>query len=539
MKKMLYLTGSVRLWLVCILITLTGAAYPQDIVNGLPGENQGYLILNDKGNDISEWKISIYKIAKDSLDNHDTIPVDTLMIPKNYVRLDPSYWSTAHTEPMEKHFITVTGINSNGPNLESGPLKVTNGPWGGYYVCGKSCVGPTYAWTLLYADLNLANSGDQVYLHPYMIQDEEFGITAKTYQYMGETEYNNIWTAQYWTSYYQLTNEIYHIQQGDILIYSGVTSSDNYKDRDGLLLTGIVYAVRKTMGPWRGHEISHSYGLGYGTWCSQSLSYNMNMMNSNFQFYTLSEPPFGTPVPNLECAGYAEFNTPDFPEGGGTFIDCMSGVIDPYDSETDIHSFDSYLASANDCMDEANIGDFLDDPGITVNYDDKWPASVNRMFLIRVSDPTSTPIELIYDDMLDGNGDFKLKIFHTPKGLYKVLLVGENHQIFPLFVEVTDDVTNGYQMKNELEVSVSPNPATVATFSTTVTSAVDMVVDYEVYDANNVLRYTDQFSLTEGIPYTKLVDLAFVSRFPDGVIVHRFICPDATVKTFTSLKISN
>lgn len=536
MKKMLHLPGRIQLWLVCAITILTGVAYSQDIIRGVPGENQGYLILNDKGNDISEWKISIYKIAKDSLDNHDTIPVDTIVIPKNYIQLDPSYWSTAHTDPMEKHFITVTGVNTNGPNLETGPVKVTNGPWGGYYVCGKSCVGPTYAWTLLFADLEY--SVDYVYLAPYMVADEEFGITAKVYQYMGQTEYDNMWASQYWKSYYELSNELYHINQQDIIIYSNVSSADNYKDRDGLLLTGTVYAVRKTMGPWRGKEINHSYALGYGYWCSQSLTDAMNIMNLNFPFSNYTEPPFGTPLPNLACAGYAEYSTPGFPEGGGTFIDCMSGVIDPTFG-IDILNFDSYLAAAKDCMDEANIGDFLDDPGITVNYDDKWPASVNRMFLIRVSDPTSTPIELIYDDMLDGNGDFKLKIFNTPKGLYKVLLVGENHQIFPLFVEVTDDVTNGYQMKNELEVSVSPNPATVATFSTTVTSAVDMVVDYEVYDANNVLRYTDQFSLTEGIPYTKLVDLAFVSRFPDGVIVHRFICPDATVKTFTSLKVSN
>ena len=460
--------------------------------------------------------------------------------------MDSKYWDKNQLDSNTYYIYTLTGYKQDSNTDHFGPFYAPNFPPGSFERCHRTCDGTTYAYSL--TGFENYNGADWARLSNYYKYLANGQYETRVYEYMTVNQFNYIYStphaSNYWFNYYRLNSDFgWMVNSNQVLLLSNNNSNIQYKDRNGvLILDNTVYAVQKTMGKWRGPERFTDVLPNINAFCNPDFDFMVDKFNLLYPFSNYFEESTNNPMPLLSCDEPINNGMIDDidPDDGESFIDCLGVLIDPQ-SETDYTNFANYVAIIRDCIREQtgqSFGLYFDNPDISFNYAELWPNYIGKIILKQLEGEIE-PIELNYSEFFNENGVYIGQPFITPKGLYEVILVGENARMLTHLIELKENSINMWQQADFLNVNLFPNPITDHSYSLTLSSSNrDVAFTYNMYDANATLRESERFVLRAG-QTIQVTYNAFVNAYPDGIMTHQFIFDDGSQKTVTGLKVMN
>jgi hypothetical protein len=485
-----------------------GAITSENVINYLPYQADGFVVLNDLRNpDVVKWKVIVKERGEDATGGVTFTKVYTKASKtKNYFKIPEKYLT-------DNHFIKVKGKNDvDDVILNSDLFPIGPGPHR-YTACSKYCVGGTYAYKLdLSVNEGNSNSFVRVKSAVHPTTGEYF------YQYMSPSQFNS--SPQ--TTYYNVPCwSPYCTGIGTKIIkLNNVVSGDGYVDENNNTLTGTVYAVRKFLGDWQGSPLLESNELAAGpSLCAQTTAFFINQVNAGADFA-------GRPL--LSCNGSA-FGQNSPPASGtsvvAAFDDCYEEVQAWIDNPSTPFTMLSDIA---DCMEAstAQVG----------GSDPYWPEFISGMTIKPYNNPggNTQPVILSKDDFYTPTGEFMPPSITINKGL-NILgfqIRGGGYRSF--FFEAAQTKTYRYGQSNLLKAKILPVPIMNDKFRLRLKATADVTFIYRLLDFTGKELYSEEMTVIAGDASVRLIKPS--AGIPSGQLINRFEFLDGSKIVIQSLK---
>ncbi len=395
--------------------------------------------------------------------------------------------------------------------ISEGPLQVSIGIESYTEVCKWTCNGITYAF-----DIDQAvhpNGGSSIFSlnTAFDYFNSSIQMAIPYYQYMSPTQYQQISQSSSNPNYnqdlanYGLTN--FSIN-GITVIQINATGS-SYHDVQNNVLSGTVYGVQKTLGPWNGNFIQTPNQAFGNTVCPNDLNWAINLMNTAGGGTLFSSHG----MPNLQCLPSFDSD----PDGSDFNAECLLLLQDFILGEDgDIFDLLSQIEACNSGGSPTHWWEEID--GVLINDLD-------------ISTP---PIVINSSDLFNANGEFVSPNITLNASLYSVGIHLKNGQYIPLVKELKKQLVNSYELANLLDVVIFPVPITGEQFEINFKTQAKLKFDYVLTDFNGIELFRKNFVIQEGQDrnYTIKPKLTM----PSGFLVNIFIFEDASVKSVQTIK---
>jgi hypothetical protein len=520
---------------------LTSFGQSESIIKLDAKKAQGYLVVNQPTNtqvDCWSYSFSEKKVVNGTL---TTIPLDIVRVcGSNYVKVPDAYRydrkrdirvtiSGSYGRGPSKIYGTELPIGNNDhPYMSNGDAQISEFRCGA--VCDGNYLGESYAYALeLWEVMDPSNP-------TVGTGQTNLIMTHPVFEYIN----GNIAVPFY--GYYTPQQAIDKLQQigspdpnpGSVLNMNNFGCSPllntndlpiqtAIKDPWNNFISGPYYAIRKDFGPWRNIGDNYNY---YNSMipisnCNVNPADNLTYLMNNMNNYINNQPSL-VGSPNLVCDG----NGWGIAQGGeSTNTDCTFGSLGLSANQSPWE----IMVAIEDCLGYNGAGST---PHWWGEYA-YWEVT-----------PIAGPIiggPVIGKPVMTYKGSTAPELNQTieiPAGLYRMNMLFRNGKYYSIIVEAKNNQSYTTTIKDLLDVNIYPVPVVNNTFSVTINAPVDGNYDYELYDKFGNKIYSERISVVSrdgnGGSYTIQVNPKII--IPSGVLVNRFICPDASIKSINTVK---
>lgn len=492
-----------KLILAITLLLCTNIYSQEKIIKLMPQMGSGYLVLDKTVNtNIDFWSVTLIKrtFGSDGSQKDDIIK-QTELFGTNFM-----HFSKEITASTDLYLIQVDAYSAAKEIiLTEGPIQVSIG--GGSYneVCNWICNGITYAFDI--KQLVSPSGSNSIFSlnRAYDYYNTTIQMAIPYYQYMSDNAFLNIYCpSNEWSDF---TNSC--MSNGVTIIGPLNGNSGNYRDATFNLLSGNVWGVMKTLGPWSGNYIQTSSQPFGNTVCPNDLNWAINLMNSDGGGTLFSSHGF----PNLQCVPAYDENT-NLP---GFDSECLL-ILQDFNIGVDGDIFD-LLAQ----LDECNSGGSAT----------QWWEEIDKV-IINELDRSAAPIFINPADFLNENGGFVSPNFTLNPGLYSIGISFKKGQYIPLVKELKNQLINNYELANLLDVVIFPVPISGQEFEINFQTHAKLKFDYVLTDFNGIELFQKNFVIQEGQNRNYTIKPKDVMS--SGFLINRFIFEDGSIKSVQTIK---
>lgn len=314
-----------------------------------------------------------------------------------------------------------------------------------------------------------------------------------------------------------------------LLYIDNVQIADNIKDQFGNVLYGNdVRGINKMEGFWRNSPVIGPYDENTMNTISSVADLSL-LYNSNSDWNALNIPYLecdqSEPEPNEDPGTYELFNCfIDYEEsiltaGGGVLM--LNGIIDVI----------------GECFESGGIGSELGSIPHDSSLNHLWPLGLKAIQIFRV-DSIHSISSVITPNLFADTSTFNIYNFNLPRGLYLFNLILYNNKILPLYIEAKQSITSSYNQSDLLNALVYPVPTVENYFNIRFNSPISLKFSYELYSPYGLTLYQENYSIEGGIESNFHIRPTH-GILPNGLLGHVLKFPDGSIKSFTTIKISN
>jgi hypothetical protein len=505
-----------RSLLLGFLLLSSAAFYSQRGVLVPPQEGQGFIVFDNSQFDynVTAWNISIFRrIYSDS----DTNFVDRTVFRseingQDYFKIPEEY----KTEGANfDYFYSFQGLNSSSDIIVSeGPHPIGNGT---QYVnqCYWDCDGFDYAHRVQLLVHPNGGAGQLATQTAYQHYDPSISLAVPYYQYISSSDYNQLISSSNTTlgnyyNYHQITSLVPSDHPVNVVKHENVTTSDNYYDINGTILTGTVYAIKKGRGLWAGANVQTSNTTYTASDCIHDLQWAENQLNTVNGGTLFSDQGY----PNLDCIPGAS------PFSGSQFdTDCLLGIQN-YTLGTDgdifnmLNVLESCLTGTSPYIANLWISKFPKDEGTQGGDDDGK--------------------NVFFEDLYSANGEFTSPNITLEPGLYTFGVRFSDGTYLPVIKEVEKTLVSVIELSDFLDVTVFPVPIIDDEFTLQMAAEAKLKFDFILTDFNGEEKFRKNFVLQKG--HSRNHKIKVNKGLSEGFYFCTFHFEDGSMKTIQILK---
>lgn len=421
-------------------------------------------------------------------------------------------------------FLHVTGYNSNREIIVSeGPVSLCTYCTSLVNICGWTCVGSTYAYSIALAVDENGQNGTLT------VSPASNGSTP-FYQYMSETQYNNLTQSD--LAYYSLPSWVWYENPVNIVRKTGVVSGTYSNAQGAAISSSVVYGVRKHMGPWQNSYANMTSPTNLDqSHCNQNFGWAMSQ---------ISEPAGTTP---LSCDG-----TSGGTSDGTTLPNDPTQLPIEFDPCHD--AFINYLYTTGDPVPGGDpyvyppqwwftgASEYFDCIGAQSGSSSTfWPEEIEVITIAPfIAQSENSLVVLTESNMFSSNGTYVGPELDFNKGLYWISIQFKNSGVKTIFFEVEDDFVDSYDLSSFLSVNIYPVPIQGDEFEMNLQSAATLKFDYFLIDMQGNELFQRKFVIHQGHNRTHNIKVNGSTGIPSGQLVNKFVFEDGSVKTVMTIK---
>ncbi len=526
-----------------IVLGITPKLIAQSAVKAIPKNTHGYIILNDVNHNIDCWQIDFFE---KKLQNNAWIynPLKSQTVcGKDYVGVPDGIGGDINRDI----YFSVSGSESNGTKHTFDQL-VSTGTFSGiglnpdWFIrrAGVACDGQSQGYAYAY-DLSInekatyqnpnGTGGGSVYMGP-ATRYQQGSVLVPFYAFVDAGNFYNHVMLNYGMNSVQFQSQL----SNNPLLFSPVLNTQDLPSGIAIMnpsnqwISGPYRMVAKNMGQYRYSEGFVKSNVDVSIVSQFNLAAYMNMVNQSSDYYG----------PEVKCLGngfamqgtdISASNTDCLPINNQNLANPASGDFSPGE----------YFQGIQDCFGVYS-------GGTSPHW---WEEAVSW-------------VEFVYD--VDGNtpgvatgNDPRLKIdpltgFETvwafnqsqgiyynkgtlKPGIYKLGMVLNNGDYFPLMFEVKETLPIVSELKDLMDANFYPVPITGNQYSMEIETAFSGKIIYQLFDGQGNKLYEESLDLqktTGRDPYT--IKVSVPTNIPNGMLFNKFICPDGSVYTKTTIK---
>ncbi|TSJ42018.1 hypothetical protein [Fluviicola chungangensis] len=522
----------------------------QSAVKAIPKNTHGYIILKDVNNNIDCWQIDFFE-RKFQNNAVAYVPLKSERVcGKDYLGMPDGIGGDITRDI----YFSVSGSESNGTKhnfdqlVSTGTFSAFNGtPQTFVRRAGVSCdgqsAGRAYAYDLSINELTTPQNpngtgGGSVFMAPASRYQQgsvfvPFYACVEINNLQNHFAINYSWTPIMYQSYLNPNTTPDPLLVSPILYPQDLPSGTAVMNPSNQWINGPYRMVAKNLSQYRPALGSVKSNVDVATVSQYNLSAYMNLVNNSTEYQILCSE-------EVKCLGngFAMQGTSVAPGE----LDCLpinnTNLVNP---TTNQFSPGTYFQGIQDCFGVYEGG----------TYGQWW-------------DQAHSWVELVYD--VEGNtpgaasgNDPRLHIdpltgFETvwafnqaqgvyinkgtlKPGIYKLGMVFNNGDYFPLMFEVKETLPIISELKDLMNVNFFPVPITGNNYSMEVETGFSGKVIYQLFDSQGTKIYEETLDLqktTGRDPYTIRINVP--TNIPNGLLFNKFICPDGSIYTETTIK---
>ena len=492
-----------HLFLTITLLFSIIASGQEKIIKLLPNVGQGYLVLDKTVNtNIDFWSVSLIhrtfgadgSFKDDVIKQTELFGINYINIPKEITASTETYLIQVEAYSAAKEII-----------ISEGPVQVSIGTGSYTEVCKWTCNGITYAFDIKQAVH--PNGGSSIFSlnTSFDYFNTSIQMAIPYYQYMTDNAFLNTYCPSGdWTQFTSSCSS-----NGITIVGPLNGNSGNYRDATNNVLSGNVYGVMKTLGPWHGNFIQTPDQAFGNTVCANDLNWAINLMNTAALGTLFSSQG----MPNLQCIPSFDSD----PSGSGFNPECLlllqSFILG---EDGDIFDLLSQIEACNSGGSSTHWWEEIDN--VIVNDLDKF----------------STPTVINSSDLFNANGEFVSPNITLNPSLYSIGISLKNGQYIPLVKELKKPLVNAYELANLLDVVIFPVPIPGEQFEINFQAHAKLKFDYVLTDFNGNELFRKNFVIQEGQDRNHTIKPK--KTMPSGFLVNLFIFEDGSVKSVQTIK---
>ena len=474
-------------------------------VMSLPINAQGFLVLNnDPALAVDHWKVDY---MHKNVDANGVVTFTTfdkvIMYGRNYTKVLKDYYT------IDNVYISVDGYNAgNEIIISEGPLS-SNGNGDVYEVVNSwTCNGTYYAYTLKQST-NQQNGASRLSLSSgganssniYQYTDNYAGLSAlKTFHYLSQ-------------------NDSPFDNNPGVIGIAGTAVGD-YFDLGGMPLSGMVYGVSKSMGPWyQGDYSIPSDFFVSNARDNASLGFMIDYYNNNGGGADLMSD--GKPL--LECAAAIQGSAQWASSGAYDCIEQTGFQLGVNGSDVN-----DYISIIDACM------GFNNSPGggiewVNIEY------SIND--LGNSGGGTTGPIiNRPFGTLVNSKGDLIKNTFTLSPSLYKILVHSADGKYVEVYTDLREKLVNSLTMSDLLTTTVFPVPIKGDDFNIRLNAASNMAFRYKVTNLSGEVFSDQSFELNKDHDRVHTIKPIDGKSFPSGILVNVIEFKDGSISSFQTIK---
>jgi hypothetical protein len=534
-----------------LVLGITPKLIAQSAVKAIPKNTHGYIVLNDVNNNIDCWHISFFerKLQNNAM---TYVPVGTESVcGRDYVGLPDGIGGDINRDI----YFSVSGSEANGTRhafdqlVSTGTFSSINGTPDWYIrragvACDGQSAGDAYAYELSINEKATVQNpggtgGGSVFFNP-VSRYQQGSVFVPFYACVEDnpnsTNLQNHFLLNYGWTTSQYANYLNPSTTPDPLLVSPILYPQDLPSGTAVMnpynqwISGPYRMVAKNMGKYRNSGGAVKTNVDVSIVSQFDLAAYMNLVNNSNEYSG----------PEVKCLGngFAMQGT-DVAPGN---LDCLpinnTNLVNPASNE---FSPGTYFQGIQDCFGVYEGG----------TYGQWW-------------DQAHSWVELVYD--VEGNtpgaasgNDPRLHIdpltgFETvwafnqaqgvyinkgtlKPGIYKLGMVFNNGDYFPLMFEVKETLPIISELKDLMDANFFPVPITGNEFTMDIETGFSGKVIYQLFDNQGNKIYEEPLNLektTGRDPYRLRVSVP--ANIPNGLLFNKFICPDGSVYNKTTVK---
>ena len=406
--------------------------------------------------------------------------------------------------------VSENNIHLNDGNSINDDLIQTNG--GIPYAetpCRKTCIGGQYAYSIQqFKRLDVDLSRFRVV--PAYKAFDALSQTANPY---------------YWYSTVDQGLSVYNPSY-QIQVKSGIDGHVTQVDPGGNPLIGLIWGYQKGLGVWKGQSDietngQHTIGLEFCNNTFHTLNTAINLMNASADF----SQPAGLPnYPPLEC----------IPANSGT-----GGGTVPIGNPTPNPKWKGFVTFSFCLGDDGVLHPCRTSPGIDpIAFD---PEVVDAIYITDLNNTSKLPIIIDVQELFNTNngnggitnGEFKgFNISLTPS-LYSFGFMFKEFGYWSKVGEIETNTNFSVTQADMLDATIFPSPITGNKFEIKTLAHASVKFVYELRDFTGELLLSKNFMEHKGHESVRKIN---AKNIPEGIMLHRFIFEDGSVKTIQTIK---
>ncbi|WP_341905147.1 hypothetical protein [Fluviicola taffensis] len=522
----------------------------QSAVKAIPKNTHGYIILNDANHNIDCWQIDFFE---KKIQNTAVVyaPLKSERIcGKDYVGMPDGIGGDITRDI----YFSVSGSESNGTKhtfdqlVSTGTFSAFNGTPDTYIRrAGVACDGQTQGYAYAY-DLSIneictpqnpnGTGGGSVFMSPAS-RYQQGSVFIPFYAFVGanSTTISNHFMLNYGLTPSQYQGYISGSNNSNPLLVSPILHTQDLPSGVAVMnpsnqwISGEYRMIAKNLSQYRPALGSVKTNVDVSIVSQFDLAAYINLVNNSSEYLCSEE---------LKCLGngFAMQGT----DVSASNTDCLpinnTNLISPTSNE---FSPGTYFQGIQDCFGVYSGGtsphwweeavswvEFVYDvdgntPGVATGNDPR----------LRIDPLTGFETVWAFNQT---NGIYYNKGTLKP-GIYKLGMVLNNGDYFPLMFEVKETLPIVSELKDLMDVNFFPVPIKGNQYSMEVETGFSGKVIYQLFDSQGNKLYEETLDLqktTGRDPYTIRVNVP--TDIPTGLLFNKFICPDGSIFTETTIK---
>ena len=487
-----------------------------------PVLGQGYMMFNKVNNpEVDYWMVTLIKKSFDKEGNFTTVIIKEEKLPSgiNYINIPSKYRSQSYPT----HYLvqvdgmsfageiiaTEKNVHINDLNNVNDDLVPANG--GTPYImtnCRKTCIGAQYAYSI----------------QQFKRQDVDLSRFRVVPAYKAFDDQSQTANSYYWYSTNDqgksVTHPTYQIQ-----VLSGVNGHVTQVDPGGNAITGLIWGYQKQLGVWKGQsdietDGYHTIGDEFCGNTFHDLNSAILLINSSADF---SQPTGEPNYPPLEC------NPADL-GGGGGYI--------PLDNPNPTNVITDFFTAF--CIDEygfpippdpANLDAPCNTGTASPNPFGGLTEFVDQLIITDLNNSSNPPITINPLELFDSE-NVGLNITLQPS-LYSFGFMFKAEGYYSKIIEIKEKTNFTVSQADMLDVVIFPSPLYDNDFGIRTAAFATLKFRYELWDFTGELLYSDEFIEKKDHVTKRTIK---VKNIPEGIMLHRFIFEDGSVKTMQTIR---
>lgn len=526
-----------------LVLGITPKLMAQSAVKAIPKNTHGYIILNDFNHNIDCWQIDFFERK---LQNNAVtyVPLKSERIcGKDYMGVPDGIGGNRDRDI----YFSVSGSETNGTKhnfdqlVSTGTFSSMNGTPDIYVRrAGVACDGQAQGYAYAY-DLSInerttpqnpnGTGGGNVWMQQ-ATRYQQNAVAVPFYAFIEASGLNNHALLNYGMNSSQLASQT---SSNPLLLSPPLNTSDlpsgvGIMNPSNQWISGAYRMVAKNLGPYRYVNSNVKTNVDVSIVSQYNLAAYISLVNNSSEYTG----------PELKCLGngFAMQGT----DISASDMDCLpinnENLINPASTE---FNAGQYFQGIEDCFGVYSGGTsphWWEEAVAWVEY--AYDLEGNTPGVATGNDPRLsidplTGFETVWA-YSQAKGIYINKGTLKP-GIYKLGMVTNTGDYMPIMFEVKSTLPIVSQLKDLMDVNFYPVPITGNQYSMSVETGFSGKVIYQLFDNQGTKIYEETLNLekTSGRdPYT--IKVTVPTNIPSGMLFNKFICPDGSTYTKTTIK---